>query len=285
MQNSVVLVTGASSGIGRATAEKFAQESAMVIACARRDHRLADLEQAYPGQVRGESLDVRDREAVDSLLANILRDYGKIDVLVNAAGLGPGLDSLPDGNPQDWDMILDTNVRGLLNVTRPVVAEMVRRGAGHVINIGSIAGHEMYTNGAVYCASKAAVDRITKGLRMDILGSGVRVSSVDPGLVETEFALVRFHGDERRAARWYEGTVPLSGNDVAEAVFWVATRPAHVQVVNLQINPTEQAAIRHIVRRPDSPDEPDGSSQRPPAAAVHGAVPALPRTAEEAARQ
>jgi len=128
---------------------------------------------------------------------------------------------------------------------------MARRGAGHVINIGSIAGHEMYTNGAVYCASKAAVDRITKGLRMDILGTGVRVSTVDPGLVETEFALVRFRGDERRAARWYSGSVPLTAADVADAVWWVATRPAHVQVAELLIYPTDQAAIRHLARRPE----------------------------------
>jgi 3-hydroxy acid dehydrogenase/malonic semialdehyde reductase len=235
----------------------------MVIACARRGHRLAELELAFPGTVRGESLDVRDREAVDRLLADILRDYGKIDVLVNAAGVGPGLDSFPDGNPQDWDTMLDTNVKGLLNVTRPVVAAMVRRGTGHVINIGSIAGHQMYEKGAVYCASKAAVDRITQGLRMDILGSGVRITSVDPGLVETEFALVRFHGDQGRAARWYAGTVPLSGADIADAIFWVATRPAHVQIVNLQINPTEQAAIRHIIRRPGSLAEGDGAHQRP----------------------
>jgi 3-hydroxy acid dehydrogenase / malonic semialdehyde reductase len=249
MTAGVVMVTGASSGIGRACAERFATEGADVIACARRGERIAALEGEHPGRVRSEVLDVRDREAAASLVARIHRDYGRIDILVNAAGLGIGLDSIPDGDPAEWDVILDTNVRGLLNLTKPVVVEMVKRGAGHVINIGSIAGHEMYTNGAVYCASKAAVDRITKGLRMDVLGSGVRVSTVDPGLVETEFALVRFRGDTDRADRWYADTTPLSGADVADAVWWVATRPAHVQVAEVLIYPTDQAAIRHIARR------------------------------------
>jgi 3-hydroxy acid dehydrogenase/malonic semialdehyde reductase len=251
MSAEVVVVTGASSGIGRACAERFAAESAQVIACARRGDRVAALERDYPGRVRAEVLDVRDREAAENLVGRIHQDYGRIDVLVNAAGLGIGLDSIPDGDPGEWDVIFDTNVKGLLNLTKPVVSEMVRRGAGHVINIGSIAGHEMYTNGAVYCASKAAVDRITKGLRMDILGTGVRVSTIDPGLVETEFALVRFRGDERRAARWYEGSVALTAADVADAVWWVATRPAHVQVAELLIYPTDQAAIRHLARRPE----------------------------------
>ena len=249
MSAEVVVVTGASSGIGRACAERFAAESAQVVACARRGDRIAALERDYPGRVRAETLDVRDRGAAENLIGRIHREYGKIDILVNAAGLGIGLDSIPDGDPSEWDAIFDTNVKGLLNLTKPVVSEMVRRGAGHVINIGSIAGHEMYTNGAVYCASKAAVDRITKGLRMDILGTGVRVSTIDPGLVETEFALVRFRGDERRAARWYEGSVALTPADVADAVWWVATRPAHVQVAELLIYPTDQAAIRHLARR------------------------------------
>ena len=249
MSAEVIVGTGASSGIGRACAERFAAESAQVVACARRSDRIAALEHHYPGRVRAEALDVRDRPAAENLIGRIHREYGKIDILVNAAGLGIGLDSIPDGDPSEWDAIFDTNVKGLLNLTKPVVSEMVRRGAGHVINIGSIAGHEMYTNGAVYCASKAAVDRITKGLRMDILGTGVRVSTIDPGLVETEFALVRFRGDERRAARWYEGSVALTAADVADAVWWVATRPAHVQVAELLIYPTDQAAIRHLVKR------------------------------------
>lgn len=249
MSAEVIVVTGASSGIGRACAERFATESAQVVACARRGDRIAVLERDYPGRVRAEVLDVRDREAAESLIDRVHRDYGKIDILVNAAGLGIGLDSIPNGDPSEWDAIFDTNVKGLLNLTKPVVSEMVSRGAGHVINIGSIAGHEMYTNGAVYCASKAAVDRITKGLRMDILGTGVRVSTIDPGLVETEFALVRFRGDERRAARWYEGSVALTAADVADAVWWVATRPAHVQIAELLIYPTDQAAIRHLARR------------------------------------
>jgi 3-hydroxy acid dehydrogenase / malonic semialdehyde reductase len=255
MTEPVVLVTGASSGIGQACAERFAREQARVIACARRADRVADLQRAFPGRIRAEVLDVRDRAAAAALAGRLIADYGAIDILVNAAGSGPGLDGIPEADPDDWDTMLDTNVRGLLNVTQPVVAAMVTRGTGHVINIGSIAGHEMYTKGAVYCASKAAVDRITRGLRMDILGSGVRVSSVDPGLVETEFALVRFRGDERMAARWYAGTVPLTGADVADAVYWVATRPEHVQVAQVAIYPTDQAAIRHLVRRPAAAEQ------------------------------
>jgi NADP-dependent 3-hydroxy acid dehydrogenase YdfG len=246
MSAEVVVVTGASSGIGRACAERFAAESAQVVACARRGDRIAALERDYPGRVRAEVLDVRDREAAENLAGRIHRDYGRIDILVNAAGLGIGRDSIPDSDPGEWDFIVATTVQGLLNLTKPVALKWCG-GAGHVINIGSIAGHEIHQRCRLLC-QQAAVDRIT-GLRMDILGTGVRVSTIDPGLVETEFALVRFRGDERRADRWYEGSVALTAADVADAVWWVATRPAHVQVAELLIYPTDQAAIRHLARR------------------------------------
>jgi len=185
MSAEVVVVTGASSGIGRACAERFAAESAQVVACARRGDRIAALEHDYPGRVRAETLDVRDRGAAENLIGRIHREYGKIDILVNAAGLGIGLDSIPDGDPSEWDTIFDTNVKGLLNLTKPVVSEMVRRGAGHVINIGSIAGHEMYTNGAVYCASKAAVISLTQSAGLDLIKHRINVNGIAPGVVDT----------------------------------------------------------------------------------------------------
>jgi 3-hydroxy acid dehydrogenase / malonic semialdehyde reductase len=168
---------------------------------------------------------------------------------VNNAGLASGLDRLPGGDPEDWDVMLDTNVKGVLYVTRAVVPVMVARGRGHVVNIGSIAGHEVYPMGAVYCASKHALGAVTAGLRIDLLGTGVRVSTVDPGLVETEFSLVRFKGDTERARRPYEGMTPLAAADVAEAVLWCATRPPHVNVDEIIIKPTDQASATQIHRR------------------------------------
>ena len=244
-----VFITGASSGIGRACAQAFAAAGARLLLCARRVERLAELAASVPGDVHTFALDVRDRAAVDAAVAALPPAWAAIDVLVNNAGLASGFDPLPAGDPADWDRMIDTNVKGLLNVTRAVVGGMVARGHGHVVNIGSIAGHETYPNGAVYCASKAAVDRITKGLRMDLLGTGVRVSTVDPGMVETEFSVVRFHGDSDRAAAVYEGVTPLTADDVAETVVWVADRPAHVQVAEVVILPTDQASATRVARR------------------------------------
>jgi len=195
------------------------------------------------------ALDVRDRAAVSAALAELPAAWSQVDVLVNNAGLAAGLDPLHEGDPEGWDRMLDTNVRGLLAVTRSVVPGMVARGRGHVVNIGSIAGHDTYPGGAVYCATKAAVDRITAGLRMDLLGTGVRVSTVDPGLVETELSVVRFGGDSERAAAVYDGLTPLSAEDVAEAVVWTAGRPAHVQVATLVLLATDQASATMVSRR------------------------------------
>jgi NADP-dependent 3-hydroxy acid dehydrogenase YdfG len=243
-----VFVTGASSGIGRACAQAFGAAGARLLLCARRTDRLARVTAELDAEHHTFALDVRDRAAVERALAALPAEWAEIDVLVNNAGLASGLGPLHEGDPDDWDRMLDTNVRGLLNVTRAVVPGMVARGRGHVVNIGSIAGRETYPGGAVYCASKAAVDRITAGLRMDLLGTGVRVSTVDPGLVETEFSVVRFHGDAERADTVYAGMTPLTADDVADAVRWVADRPAHVQVAEVVLLPTDPAAATQVHR-------------------------------------
>lgn len=247
--DATVLVTGASSGIGRACAQAFAAAGARLVLCARRRERLAALAEELDTDTYHIELDVRERAAVERTLGQLPEAWRDIDVLVNNAGLAAGLGPLQEGDPDDWDRMLDTNVRGLLNVTRAVVPAMVARGRGHVVNIGSVAGRETYPGGAVYCASKAAVDRITRGLRMDLLGSGVKVSTVDPGLVDTEFSLVRFHGDSERATDVYAGMDPLTADDVADAVVWVVDRPAHVQVSDMVLLPTAQASATRVARR------------------------------------
>ena len=240
-----VLITGASSGIGAACAKAFAEAGARLILCARRGDRLAELVTTLDTEAEVIELDVRDRETVNPELGG-----REVDVLVNNAGLAAGYEPLQTGDPDLWDRMIGTNVTGLLNVTRAVVPGMIAGGRGHVINIGSIAGRETYPNGAVYCASKAAVDRITTGLRMDLLGTGVRVATVDPGLVETEFSVVRFDGDVERANSVYAGMTPLSPDDVAEAVVWIASRPSHVQVADVVLLPTDQASATLVARRP-----------------------------------
>ena len=207
--------------------------------------RLAD---AAGVEVRVGALDVRDREAVDAWIEGLGPDWSEIDVLVNNAGLARGLSRLWEGDITDWEEMLDTNVKGLLWVTRAVVRGMVERGSGHVINIGSIAGHETYPGGNVYCASKHAVTAINRALNIDVLGTGVRVSSVDPGLVDTEFSVVRFHGDLRRADSVYNGLEPLHGRDVADAVLFCATRPPHANVREMILMPSAQAAAVHVHR-------------------------------------
>jgi 3-hydroxy acid dehydrogenase / malonic semialdehyde reductase len=241
LKGKTILVTGASSGIGRAIAEAAIKEGAHVIAAARRIDRLKELAAlAEPEGLTFQviELDVRDRERVQQ----VMREISVPDVLVNNAGLSRGLDKLQDGAYEDWDEMLDTNVKGLLNVTRELVPRMLARGSGHIVNIGSIAGHEVYPKGNVYCASKHAVDAITKGLRMDLVDTPLRVTTIDPGLVETEFSLVRFHGDEAKAKQVYKGIKVLSAEDVADSVIWSITRPAHVQVAEIILFPTAQAA-------------------------------------------
>ncbi len=249
LNDATVFVTGASSGIGAECARAFARAGARLLLCARRADRLTELANELDAEVHVLSLDVRDRAAVEAAVSGLGRDWSQIDVLVNNAGLAAGFEPLWEGDPQDWDRMVDTNVRGLLWVTRAVVPGMIARGRGHVVNLGSIAGHEAYPNGAVYCATKAAVGKITQGLRMDLLGTGVRVSTVDPGMVETEFSLVRFAGDRDRADDVYRGVTPLGPQDVAEAIVWVADRPAHVQVAEMILLPTDQASATRVARR------------------------------------
>ena len=243
--DSHVLVTGATSGIGRSCAIAFAEAGARLTITGRRADRLAELADELPGEVTTLTFDVRDRDATRAALAEVPSP----DVLVNNAGLAAGFEPIQDGDEVDWDAMLDTNVKGLLTVSRALLPGMIARGSGHVINIGSTAGHEAYPNGAVYCATKHAVDAITKSMRMDLLGTGLRVSTVDPGLVETEFSVVRFHGDADRAARVYEGLDPLTPDDIAETVVWVADRPRHVQVAEVIITPTDQASATMVHRR------------------------------------
>ncbi len=243
-----VLITGASSGIGASCAVAFAAAGARLVLCARREDRLAQLAAELPTEVATITLDVRDNAAVTAAMTSLPEGFTDVDVLVNNAGLAAGVGPVQEGDVDDWDRMVDTNVKGLLYVTRAITPGMVTRGRGHVVNIGSIAGRETYPGGAVYCATKAAVDRITAGLRMDLLGTGVKVSTVDPGLVETEFSVVRFHGDVERAHDVYAGMSPLTPDDVAETVVWVADRPAHVQVADVLLLPTAQAAATQVAR-------------------------------------
>jgi len=240
-----VVVTGASSGIGAACARAFAAAGDRVVLVARRAERLGDVARDLAATHGAETLevvlDVRDRSAVEVALGSLPDGWRDVDVLINSAGLAAGLATFQDADPDDWDRMLETNVRGVLSVTRALLPRMLERGSGHVINIGSIAARGAYPMGAVYCASKAALDRITSGLRMDVLGSGIRVSTVDPGMVETEFSVVRFQGDKERADSVYAGLTPLSAADVAEAVQWVADRPSHVVVADMMLLPVAQA--------------------------------------------
>jgi 3-hydroxy acid dehydrogenase / malonic semialdehyde reductase len=248
-----VVVTGASAGIGEACARAFAAAGARLVLTARRIERLrtlaAALREAHGTETLPLELDVRDRDAVLSTLGALPEPFAAVDVLVNNAGLARGVERLPEGDPAAWDEVVDTNVKGVLYATRAVVPGMVERGRGHVINLGSVAGHEVYPGGAVYCATKHALGAITRGLRMDVLGTGIRVSTVDPGLVETEFSVVRFRGDRERAERVYRGLTPLRPADVADAVLWIATRPPHVAIHELILAPTDQASAMQVHRR------------------------------------
>jgi serine 3-dehydrogenase len=250
LKDRIVFVTGASSGIGRACARAFAGAGARLLLCARRVERLQALTDELGIPARVFQLDVRDRAAVGQAVDALPEEWRAIDVLVNNAGLSRGLTKLHDYDLTDIDEMVDTNVKGLLYVTRAVAPGMVARARGHIINIGSIAGHWTYPNGAVYCATKAAVKSISEGLKMDLLGTPVRVTSVDPGLVETEFSVVRFHGDAERARKVYEGLKPLTPEDVAETVLFCATRPPHVNINDVVMMATAQASATLVHRQP-----------------------------------
>ena len=252
LANHIVFITGASSGIGRSCARAFAQAGANLVLAARRKKRLeqlaADLKKQFPIETYTSELDVRDRKAVAKFYKKLPEAWQQIDILVNNAGLSRGLDKLYQGNMDDWEEMIDTNVKGLLYVSRTVIPGMVERRKGTIINIGSIAGHEVYPSGNVYCATKHAVDALTKGMRMDLVDTPVRVCTVDPGLVETEFSEVRFHGDTERAKKTYQNMTPLTPDDVADAVVFAATRPPHVQIAELIIMPTAQGSTTLVHR-------------------------------------
>jgi len=250
LKDKIVFITGASSGIGEACARAFAGAGARLLLCARRLDRLQRLAAALNVPCYCFALDVRDQAAVQAAIAGLPEEWQAIDILINNAGLSRGLTRLHEYDLQDVDEMVDTNVKGLVYVTRAVVPGMVARQRGHVINIGSIAGHAVYPNGAVYCATKAAVKSITEGLKMDLNGTPVRVTSVDPGLVETEFSVVRFHGDVARAKKVYEGLRPLTGDDVADVVLFCATRPPHVNINDVVMMPVAQASATLVHRQP-----------------------------------
>lgn len=247
------LITGATSGIGLACSEALAARGANLVLVARRADRLASLAERLTAEhsvsVRTAVLDVRDRKAVEALVEALDAERIHVHLLVNNAGLARGLDKLHEGMVQDWEEMIDTNVKGLLYVSRAVIPCMLARNRGHVINIGSIAGHQVYPMGAVYNATKFAVKALTEGMNLDLVGTGVRVSSIDPGLVETEFSEVRFHGDTERARTVYQGYKPLSPADIADAVCYVANLPEHVNVLDMVVLPAAQrsATVVHKV--------------------------------------
>ena len=246
------MITGATSGFGRALAIKFAQNGYNIIITGRRKERLDDLEKdlsAYKIKVLSLNFDVRKRYEVEDTIAGMPVEWKNIDILVNNAGLSVGLEHLDKGNPDDWDRMVDTNVKGLLYVTRAVAPLMVARDKGYVFNIGSIAGKGVYEGGNVYCASKAAVDSLTKSMRIDFLKHNIRVTQIAPGMAETEFSLVRFKGDKEKASAVYKGIIALTADDIANVIYYCATLPDHVCINDLVITPTQQADVMFTNRK------------------------------------
>lgn len=240
----IVLITGATSGIGEACARKFAKGGYDVIITGRRAQLLANLKKELETEgvrVLALAFDVRNRNAATAAINSLPLEWQQIDVLINNAGLALGLEPEYEGSFEDWETMIDTNIKGLLTMTRLVVPRMVKRDSGHVINIGSVAGDAAYAGGNVYCGTKAAVKTITDGLRIDLAHTSVRVTNVKPGLVETHFSNVRFHGNDARAEKVYEGVKPLTGDDIAEVVFYAASAPAHVQIAEVLVLATHQA--------------------------------------------
>lgn len=249
----IALITGASSGIGEACAREFAEGGYDLILTARRAEKLAELKaelEAEGTKVKTLTFDVRDAEAAEKAVDSLEPEWRKIDVLINNAGLALGLDKEYEGDPDDWNTMIDTNIKGLLTMTRLIVPGMVERNEGHVINIGSVAGDAAYAKGNVYCATKAAVKTITDGLRIDLAETAVRVTNLKPGLVETNFSNVRFHGDNQCADNVYKGITPLTGADIADVAFYAASAPKHVQIAEVLILATHQASGSVIYRKP-----------------------------------
>jgi len=246
------MITGATAGFGRAIALRFAKNGYNIIITGRRKDRLDDLEKELNSlnvSVLSLNFDVRKRSDVESVVKSLKAEWRNIDILVNNAGLAAGLSHIDDGNIDDWDQMIDTNVKGLLYVTRAISPLMVARKSGHIFNISSIAGKEVYENGNVYCASKHAVDALSRSMRIDLLKHNIKVTNIAPGMAETEFSLVRFHGDEEKAKAVYKGIDALTADDIAEVIYYCATLPAHVCINDLVITPTAQAGVNYNVRK------------------------------------
>ena len=250
----IILITGATSGIGKSTAEFFAKNGHDVIITGRRNERLdevkTELEKKYSVKVNTLCFDIRKNSEVEKAILSLGDLAKKIDVLVNNAGLAAGLSSFQDGNLDHWERMIDTNLKGLAYISKVVSKIMIANKSGHIINIGSIAGKEVYANGNVYCASKHAVDALSKAMRIDLLPHNIKVTAVNPGMVETEFSIVRFDGDKDKAKKVYEGLQPLTPEDIAETIYWVATRPAHVNINDIVIMPRVQASASNVIRKP-----------------------------------
>lgn len=244
MEEKIALITGATSGIGKATAELFAQNGINLILCGRREERLDALEKKLSSltKVHTLSFDIRDKDAVFSAIASLPSEFSTIDILINNAGNAHGLEPIQDGSTEDWDAMLDINVKGLLYVSKAIIPKMTERKKGHIINIGSTAGKEVYPNGNVYCASKHAVDAISQGMRIDLNKYGIRVGAVNPGMVETEFSNVRFKGDNAKADNVYKGFEVLQPEDIADIIYFVISRPYHVNIADLMVMCTAQAS-------------------------------------------
>lgn len=253
LKGKVTFISGASSGIGMDCAITFAEASSDLILIARRIDRLNELKNLIKSKhqvnIHIAKCDVRNFEECESVISNLPDDFKKIDILINNAGLASGFSKINEGELDDWNTMIDTNIKGLLHITKLILPQMVERGDGHIINIASIAATQVYPFGNVYCATKSAVKTLSQAMIIDLNGTGIRVSNIDPGLVETEFAEVRFHGDKERAKTIYKGYIPLTGRDVAEACLFVATRPKHVTIQDLLITPTDQATTLIINKK------------------------------------
>jgi len=246
------MITGATAGFGRATAMKFARHGYNLILTGRRKERLSELEKdliPYNINVLTLNFDVRNKREVETAIKNLPGEWKNIDILINNAGLAVGLSHIDDGDTDDWDRMIDTNVKGLLYVTRAVAPLMVERREGHIFNISSIAGKDIYENGNVYCASKSAVDSLSKAMRIDLLKHNIKVTNIAPGMAETEFSLVRFKGDKEKADAVYRGVEALTADDIAEIIFFCATLPARMCINDLAVTPTQQAAVGHVFKK------------------------------------
>jgi NADP-dependent 3-hydroxy acid dehydrogenase YdfG len=247
----IALITGATSGIGRATAEAFADLDYRLILCGRRQERLDELQEYLGAQTSVVTLnfDVRTWDEVEHAIRTLPDEWKAIDILINSAGNAHGMSPIQDGDPADWDQMIDGNVQGLLYVSKAVMPGMVERKRGHIVNISSVAGKETYVNGAVYCASKAAVEAISTGMRLDLIQHGIKVTNIAPGAVETEFSVVRFKGNSERASKVYEGFTPLTPDDIADAIVYAVTAPANVTIADMTILAGAQAAATTIYRK------------------------------------